>query len=244
MTIDVVSVLCGGQGPTQSYVSDGRPLIELHNFCNNQNNGLSPCVCYNRLLYQSASDVIAYIHDDVTIHDPNWLGRVHSLFASNPECVCVGFGGATALGSPDLYKQRYQLSNMARRGYCSNQTDWQTHGSHEKGDKRVAVVDAFFMAVRTNFLRDLGGWPVDHLTHHCLDLWVACEAAHAKKEVWMTGVHCTHHGGGSSTKPAYQQAKWLQGRSLEQDHQRPHRWLYEEYSDVLPIEIKGGADAA
>jgi hypothetical protein len=57
--------------------------------------------------------------------------------------------------------------------------------------------------------------------------------------VWMAGVSCTHHGGGTSTKPSYAQAKWLQGGSLESDHQKPHEWLYREFSDVLPIEVKG-----
>ena len=237
MTVEVVSVLCGGQGPSQSWVADGRPLIELADKYNNQNNALSPCVCYNRLLYKSSADVLVYLHDDVTIHDSNWLNRITHLF-NNSECVCVGFGGATQLGHDDLYKVGYRLPYMARQGYVSNQTDWQTHGGLEKGDKRVAVVDAFCMAVRTSFLAGVGGWSVKHLTHHCLDLWLACEAARAGKQVWMAGVSCTHHGGGSSTKPAYQRAKWLQGGSLEEDHRRPHKWLFDNYRDVLPIRVK------
>ena len=213
MIIDVVSVLCGGQGPRQSFGADSDPRIYLDDAYDNADNHTSPCQAYQSLLNNTKSDVIAYIHDDVTIHEPNWRSRVLSLF-ENPDVVCVGFGGAWGLGMPALYKERYRLSNLARRGYCSNQTDWQTHGQLEKGNKRVAVVDAFFMAVRTDFLRGLGGWPVNRLTHHCLDLWLACEAARAKKQVWMCGVHCTHHGGGSSTKPAYEQAGWLQGRTL------------------------------
>ena len=51
----------------------------------------------------------------------------------------------------------------------------------------------------------------------------------------MVGVDCTHHGGGSSTKPLYRDAKWLQGGSMETDHQLPHKWLYDNYRDVLPI---------
>ena len=238
MTYDVVSVLCGGNGPQQSYAADVEPRIYLDDAYDNTSNRVSPCAAYDVLLHESKADVLMYIHDDVTIHGMSWIDRVMSIFQSRPDCVCVGFGGATQLGHDDLYKSRYRLSNMARQNYVSNQTDWQTHGEQEKGEKRVAVVDAFFMAVRTDFLRGLSGWPVDRLTHHCLDLWVACQAARYKKEVWMCGVSCTHHGGGSSTKPTYQSARWLQGRSLESDHTLPHRWLYSEFQDVLPIKVK------
>ena len=236
MMVEVVSVLCGGNGPQQSWHA-GDPMIQLDDEVDNRNNESSPTDCYAALLEASDADVLVYLHDDVTVHDSNWLNRITHLF-NNSECVCVGFGGATQLGHDDLYKVGYRLPYMARQGYVSNQTDWQTHGGLEKGDKRVAVVDAFCMAVRTSFLAGVGGWPIKHLTHHCLDLWLACEAARAGKQVWMAGVSCTHHGGGSSTKPAYQRAKWLQGGSLESDHRLPHRWLYDEYRDVLPIKVK------
>lgn len=237
MTYEVASVLCGGNGPQQSYYSDVNPNIYLDNAYDNSDNVVSPCHAYNELLRDNTADILMYIHDDVTIHDAQWVDRVMRIFRDRPRCVCVGLGGAWGLGHDDLYKTRFRMAHMARQGYASNQTDWKTHGTHEKGDKRVAVVDAFFLAVRTDFMGLVGGWPVGHLTHHCLDLWIACEAARHGREVWMTGVNCTHHGGGSSTKPMYKAAKWLQGRSLEQDHYRPHRWLYEEYKDVLPIRV-------
>lgn len=237
MTYDVVSVLCGGNGPQQSFGADADPMLFLDGKYHNEKNTVSPCQAYE-LLRSNRTDVLMYIHDDVTIHDRNWRRRVTTIFKNQPDCVCVGFGGAEQLGHDDLYKTRYQIQHMARQNYMSNQTDWHVHGTQEKGDRQVAVVDAFFMAVRTDFLRLVGGWPVAHLTHHCLDLWLACEAARHGKEVWMTGVSCTHHGGGSSTKPAYQKAPWLQGGSLEKDHQNPHRWLYREYKDVLPIKVK------
>lgn len=239
MTLSIVSVKCGGNGPCQSYATDTSPYIRLTDVEVNRCNGISPCEAYERLLVRSKADLLVYLHDDVTIHDLNWVRRIVRLF-DNQNCIAVGFGGAVALGHPNLYKLPYQISNMARRGYASNQTDWEVHGELEKGDRRVAVLDAFCMAVRTDFLRDCGGWPTIHLTHHCLDLWLACEAARRGKEIWMAGVSCTHHGGGTSTKPAYRSAKWLRGGSLEEDHRRPHKWLYETYRDVLPLTVIGG----
>lgn len=228
VSYEIVSVLCGGPGvrfpvPRPRYTT-------LYN----RGNEHTPCEMYQRALRYSESEVLIYVHDDVTIHDPNWLVRVLELFG-NPDIVCVGLGGALTLGHPYLYKKPYDIRHMARGSYISNQTDWATHGFHETGSHQVAVVDAFFMAVRWEFLLSIGGWPVHRLTHHCLDLWIACEAARAGKQVWMSGAECTHHGGGSSTKPAYREAKWLQGGSLESDHQEPHVFLYKNYADVLPI---------
>lgn len=228
MTREIVSVYCGGAGLV---VPNGERVRTL----DNTDNKMSPCAAYQHLLQSSEVDVIIYVHDDVTIHDPLWLKKVMSLF-DNPSCVAVGLGGALSLGRRDLYRKPYDIWAMARGGYASNQTDWQVHGTHETKDRRVAVLDAFFMAVRCDWLRRKGGWPVAHLTHHCLDLWLACEVARDQKEIWMTGVDCTHWGGGSSVTDSYAKASWLQGGTMELDHQIPHRWLYETYRDVLPIE--------
>lgn len=246
-----VSVWCGGE----------RVDVPNIHYLDNRENRLTPCQAYQHLLNNTYADALVYIHDDVIIHDSTWHEKLFPLMVDNPNCVAVGLGGATALGSPDLYRTPYDIWQMARRGYASNQTDAEIHGERFTGARRVAVLDAFFMAVRTDWLRtrmtrqplvewddkdhfsdpvtetcDLG-WPVSRLTHHGLDMWLACEAARDKKEIWQVGVSCTHHGGGTSTKSTYADAKWLQGGSRERDHEIPHLWLYKEYRDVLPIVV-------
>ena len=239
MSSEIISVLCGGLGPSW-------PEVARHSKCtyhpiDNRDNHLTPCQAYQEGLEKSDPDtkLLIYIHDDVTIHGPsNWHTLVWlDAFLTSPDTVAVGFGGATSLGHPDLYKRPYRLEDMARGGYMSNQTDAEVHGAREKGFKQVVVLDAFFMAVRKDFLLSIGGWPVEHLSHHCLDLWLACEAARAGKQTWMAGIDCTHHGGGTSIKSIYANAKWLQGGTLDSDHQTPHRWLYETYRDVLPLSL-------
>lgn len=231
MKSELVTVACGGPGFTQPE-DPGAPRLGT---LSNRNNTITPCQAYQYLLEESDADILMYAHDDVSILEPEWYERVLEIFVNRPDCVTVGLGGALSLGHPDLYKRPYRLPDMARGGYRSNQTDWQTHGEQETGSSRVAVVDAFFMALRRDFLLKIGGWPTAHLTHHCLDLWLACEAARHRKETWMVGVGCTHHGGGTSVKDIYREAKWLQGGSLERDHQAPHEFLYSSYRDVLPI---------
>lgn len=233
MTAQIATVLCGSAFPKWPPLSEGDASFT---WLDNSNNQKTPCECYQEILNTCTADILIYLHADVTIHDPEWLTRIMRLF-ENPDCVVAGLGGATSLGRPALYKKPWNIWNLARGGYASNQTDWQVHGSHEAGDRQVAVLDAFCMAVRTEWLRNRGGWPVKHLTFHCLDLWLACEAMRDDKSTFITGASVTHHGGGTSVTDKYAQASWLQGDSLQSDHQTPHRWLFENYRDCLPIVV-------
>ena len=232
MTHQICTVLCGGAGPI---LPEG-PLAPV-SVVRNSNNSVSPCEAYQLLLNWHKSDIIVYLHDDLTIHDPDWLPRLLEPF-SRPDVVAVGFGGATALGNWDLLRKPYRLQNMARGGYISNQTDAEVHGERVTGVHRVAVLDAFCIAVRSKWLRSVGGWPVNHLTFHCLDLWLGCQAARWNKETFMVGISVTHHGGGSSTKSVYQSAKWLIGGSQASDHSEPHKWLLDQFRDVLPLQVQ------
>ncbi len=233
MTVTVCSVQCSGPGFKQ-------PIPGLtHYALDNRKNKRTPCQAYQRLLKEYAdSDILIYVHDDLTIHDPEWLSRLTALF-ENPDCVAAGLGGATSLGRPDLYRKPWNIWNMARGGYASNQRDAEVHGERFTGDRRVAVLDAFLMAVRVEWLLNRGGWPVGHISHHCLDLWLACEAARDNREIWMAGVDCVHYGGGTSVTDKYAKAAWLQAGSIESDHVSPHLWLFDSYRDCLPIGVRG-----
>lgn len=236
LTFEIVSVICGGKGPKfPPRQSRNREFHKHVTLVDNRSNKRTPCQVYQAALEASKADVLIYIHDDVTIHDADWLGRVLDQFGEHT--AAVGLGGATSLGHPNLYKVPYKLQDMARGGYASNQTDWQVHGTQETEARRVAVLDAFFMAVRRDFLLEIGGWPTGYLTHHCLDLWLACEAARHGKDTRIVGASCTHHGGQTSVKALYQDAKWLQGGDTDEDHKRPHFWLYVAYRDVLPLRV-------
>ena len=260
LSAQIASVLCGGTGPKLVFnfhgLTDDFGIEEQERTCfidpsigsgmgnihcrwyDNKKNLVTPCQAYQELLEATEADVQVLVHDDVEVYDPNWLTRIMDVFENNPNCVAVGLGGATSLGRPNLYKQRYRIENMARGGYASNQRDAETHGERFTGDRQVAVLDAFFQAVRVDWLRGIGGWPVEHLSHHCGDLYLACMAARTEREIFMCGIDCLHSGGGTSVKPVYtEKATWLQGGTLASDHTLPHKFLFEEFRDCLPIQI-------
>jgi len=228
MTSTIIVPLCGG---------NDIPSLPNALVVDNRSNSQSPCEIYQEALEMTKSDVLIYAHDDLEIMDGDWNTKVMEQFLLYKDCVAVGLGGATGLGNKDLYRKPFNIWNMARKGYASNQKDAEVHGERFTGVRRVAVLDAFFMAIRTDFLRGVGGWPVDRLTHHCLDLWLACEAARAGNSTFIVGIECHHHGGRSSTSPGYRNARWIQGGTLESEHILPHQWIFDSYRDVLPIEV-------
>lgn len=244
LSFEIATVLCGGPGlklPPHTDKLTSAPLITRYD---NRKNLKTPCQCYQDIylsalsLPQRIPDILIYAHDDAELFDPEWIPKLLAVFEGNPECVVAGLGGATELGREGLYKRPYRISDMARGNYVSAQRDWNIHGGLLSGDHGVVCIDAFFIAVRTEFLTMVNGWPVSHLSHHCLDLWICLEAARRRKQVRAIGIDCMHYGGGTSTKPAYRDAKWLQGGDMVGDHQEPHKWLHREYSDILPIRVK------
>ena len=258
MTVELSSVICGGTGPKLAFnfhglaedfsvdtqtervcfidPSIGAGMGNIHcRWYDNRANLVTPCQAYQALLDATEADVLCYSHDDLTVHDPEWLTRVMELFEGNDRCVAVGLGGALGLGTNDIYKKRYHISQLQRIQYGSNAVDAETHGERVTGTRRVAVIEQFFMAVRVEWLRSRGGWPVGKCGHHMLDAFLACEAARDEKEIWQYAASLLHSGGASSTSDLYKNAKWLAGGTLEEDHRSPHRHIYETYSDVLPL---------
>lgn len=186
--------------------------------------------------------LIAYIHDDVEIKEERWAKRVRREF-NDPTVGLVGFGGAKQHGAADIYKTPYVLQQLGRTGYLSNVDDADTHGERFDGVTDVAVLDGFALVVRRDVLDKAwlrtdptfyGGWPVDHLTFHGYDYYLCCMARRLGYRVRVVGVRCHHHGGRTSTTKQYQDWLAAKGISDVEDHQRSHRWIYEEFRDCLP----------
>jgi GT2 family glycosyltransferase len=228
--IQVASVICGGSGPNVP----GCEVLRIDNTLNQ----LTPCQAYQEALRFTTAEIICYAHDDLDVHDADWLERMQAVFDEHPDCVAVGLGGAVGLGTDDLYRKPYSLWNLARIGYASNQDDAETHGARFTGTRRVAVLEQFCMSIRTEWLRKIGGWPISHLRHHMLDAFIACQAARDQKQLWQVGSSCHHAGGASSTKEIYARAHWLAGGTLAEDHEAPHRWIFDNYRDVLPLDVR------
>lgn len=172
-------------------------------------------------------DILCYLHDDVIIHEKNWQERVLKQF-EDPKVGVVGFGGSLWHGSPDIYKVPYHISQLGRSYYMSNVDDAEVHGARFTGEKDVATHDGFALCCRRRLLESLLGWPVDHLSFHGYDHWITLSAHRLGYRVCLVGIRCHHLGGQTYTKV----------NPDPTDHERAHKWLYEEFRDVLPVMVK------
>jgi hypothetical protein len=202
--------------------------------------------------------IVANLHDDLEIHDPDWAAKVIAAFDRSPQTGLLGFGGAIGLGDADIYEKPYAPVQLARIGFRSNLVDAEVHGARSLLSERVAVLDGFSQIGRREFWeghhRDADPyfatqvpqenrpWAVLEslgLRHHIYDGALGCLAARYGWEVRYLPIRCTHHGGQTAVgDPGY--AAWAQTQHADGDQGfwvDGHWLVYEAFRDVLPIRV-------
>jgi len=187
---------------------------------------------------RAAQKVIAFIHDDTIIHEEDWDVRIEAEF-NDPSVGVVGFGGALQHGDPDIYKVPYRLQQLGRSYYRSNTDDAELHGERFTGSCDVATLDGFALFVRKELLDKAKGFPVNELPpHHSYDYYTTLVAWRHGYRVRLCGIKCYHRGGLTAVSPEY--ATWASKTKWGSDaemHTQGHRWLYDEFVDVLPVRV-------
>eukprot|EP00919_Chromeraceae_sp_WS-2016_P009261 GHVR01021828.1.p1 GENE.GHVR01021828.1~~GHVR01021828.1.p1 ORF type:complete len:277 (-),score=25.60 GHVR01021828.1:158-988(-) len=170
-------------------------------------------------------DIMAYLHDDTIIMERDWIPKVMREF-EDPSVGLVGFGGSRTHGHPDLYKIPYEISQLSRGEYMSNALDAETHGTRYEGPPiDAAVLDGFALIFRREVLEKAGGWPVNDLVFHGYDFWGCCMTHRLGYRIRLVPIKCHHLGGRTSV-----------GQKMDdgQNHAKGHRWIYDNFRDVLP----------
>ena len=183
---------------------------------------------YQAIYERTKEGVIAYIHDDLICLEQDWDYRVMHEFL-DPKVGVVGLAGGTMHGSADLYNPPFIISKLARGGFMSNLREAEIHGKRFTGECNVAVLDGIALFVRREVLRATGGWPVNTpIDYFLYSEWICCMARRLGYKIRMVGVKCDHLGGRSTG--LNQTAKF--------DYEGEHRWLWENFKDVLPVEVQ------
>jgi hypothetical protein len=203
---------------------------------------------------EAGYDLIACFHDDLALHDPDWVHKVETHFVRHPTCGLAGFGGAIGLGDQDLYQKPYEPTQLARVGFRSNLQDAELHGLRSRLPERVACLDGFSQIGHANFFQ---GWnrtklaaaepdaaPWQHLedlgiVHHFYDGLLGCLAKRYEWEVWYLPIACHHYGGRTAVGDRGYQS-WAQTQVSGGDHgfwESAHKLGYEAFRDVLPIRV-------
>lgn len=194
--------------------------------------------------------LIAYLHDDLIVLERNWDARVCTTFISDPDAVLAGFSGTKGLGHSDIYKEPYHLTQLSRQGpLLSNlYLHAEFHGERTTETQPVAFVDGFSLILRQSFLDVIDGWSwwPKECVHHAYDYGIACQAKRSGGSVWLVPVDCDHgvqdpvnHGrsAGTSGSNHYQKLAATYGGDAAV-HAASHRFVYDEFKDVLPIRVQ------
>lgn len=187
----------------------------------------------------NVGDILAYFHSDLFIHERDWDLRVLREF-EDPNVVLVSFFGAKELGRSNIYVDPYDFRQLARGGCYSNMRDWFNHGQRCTGAMDVAMIDSFSLIVRRSFLDEIGGWPMHCPPSHGSDMWLCMMAARHKKKVRLVGIDCSHASGGVRGDGTFDYPAWAAKTTWGSDaamHRWWHKYLYEEFRDVLPIRV-------
>jgi len=185
------------------------------------------------------ADLIVYLHSDTFTLAHGWDETVIQEFADERVAV-AGFFGAKRLGARDIYKLPYDYRQLARADCWSNMTDAEAHGRRTTDAQDVAVIDSFACIVRRSFLNACGGWPVaSYPPNHFSDLWISLQAHRAGMRVRLIPIACAHKGGGTDLG-GFDYAAWAattKWRDNHAMHRTGSRMIYDEFRDVLPVEV-------
>ena len=192
-------------------------------------------------IYQaSGQDIIAYFHNDLTIHQTGWDEVVLAQF-DDPSVAIVSFNGALGHGADDIYYTPYQTVQLARYHFMSNLTDAEAHGRRWLHPCNVATVDSFSMIIRRTFLDEIGGWPIDRYPpSHASDYWICLMAHRHGYKVRYVPISCTHTSGGVRGDGRFDYPKWIAATKWKSDancHKISHELIYNDFGDILPVRV-------
>jgi hypothetical protein len=211
----------------------------------------------------SDQHVIAYLHDDLFMREDGWNTRIARCFA-NPEVTLAGVLGSPGLGRDEIYRDPYEFWHLSRTiATWSNVGNAEIHGERVTTEREVVFVDGVAMCLRRDFLDKVGGWSwwPPNLVHHAYDYGLSCMVRRHGGRVWLVPVACKHgvrdfegirevehrvdpieesagggHSGTYGAKVYTDLADKYGGDTAV--HRAGHRWVYDEFRDVLPLRMR------
>jgi len=200
------------------------------------NIGVRPAL--NEIWKNTEADIIVYTHNDVDFFENGWDEKVRKAFDEIDNVGIVGAYGAKGLGSQDIYKTDYKMSQLARSVCVSDcPMDMEVHGFRnlENSYENVAVFDGFFMAIKKELLDKTGGFSDILPTHHNYDNLICIESLKLGYENIVIPLGIQHRGG--MTDVSQDWTKGL-GKTKQEVHAESHPPLYEHLRGVLPVYIE------
>jgi glycosyltransferase involved in cell wall biosynthesis len=188
-----------------------------------ENNGeYSLTEVYNKILEQSANDIVVLLHDDIYFDSKNWGQKILNHFKRNSDYGILGLAGTTNM--PKSAKWWEDFSKM--KGIVNHEHEgkkWESKYSQSKGNELddVVLVDGLFIVINKKninkkFNEEIGGfhfYDVDFSFRNFIE---------GVKIGVMYDVRVTHKSIGQTNE------QWEKNREI----------FAEKYKDILPVKVK------
>jgi len=245
--IPLILIDNGSTPPVASWLFDFSkefPLVKVRIIHNQENVGVTKSLNQAWELTKEGCckpDFIFYSHSDVLIQELGWDVKVKTALEEIKPIGVMGFGGAKGIGTPDLYKEPYVISQLIRTGFFSNMQDAENHGRRMTNDvEPCAVLDGFTLIVNTKLLEEIDGFD-EHYKFHMYDEDLCVQAIQHGYFNFVLNIACKHNGGRTSTSADYD--TWLRKQNINGDleiHQEAHTYFYEKFRGFIPLMFYGG----
>lgn len=176
---------------------------------------------YHDTLETVETDIVVFIHDDITFLKKGWGKEIIRLFKENPDYGIIGVAGSAQFDNNGAwwnYRKRYGQVLHRHEG-----KSWLTAFSPllEHDLEEVCVIDGLFMAVDKTRVKKNFDLNLEHFDFYdisfCLDNFLSKEC----KIGVTTNIRLAHNSVGE-LKPT-----WYEGRN----------YIKEKYKDAFPIDM-------
>jgi hypothetical protein len=208
------------------------------------------------------AEVIACLHDDLLVSEPDWDQKLLAHFDTHPDCGLAGFGGAWGLGDEQAGQGIYRPTWLVRRGFMSNMQDAEAHGTRVTEPRKIACLDGFSQVFRRTFLQGrhhngvgpniafdgtlfsiLQDWGV---MHHAYDAATGAFARYLSWDTWLLPF-AVHHKGGQTAVGDAQYNEWARTHAQKLPDstsvgdqvfwEQAHKIIWQRLGHLLPFEV-------
>lgn len=228
----------GSSDPVENFFRDTLRPKRLKFISNDTNQGMVKT--YQQIFDQVTTDLVAIIHNDVLVYEPNWDLRIRRIFTQIPQLGSAGFFGSQGVG---IIGERIQDPQFpGQMAGISNMLEAEVHGIRLQ-DQYVpaAILDGFMMIFSMEMIKTIGGLDQQYQYHHLYDRELPLAALAAGYKNIVVNVPCHHLSGVTANNAGYQ--NWI-NQTLDHDqadqftHDHNTNLFRHKWAKYLPIYVE------
>ena len=144
----------GSTDPVETFFRDTLRPKRLEYVQNPDNLGM--VATYNQIFSRVKTDLVAILHNDVFVYEPQWDRRVVKAFNDLDRLGCLGFFGAAGVGP--IGERIQDPEYRGQMAGISNLLEAEQHGARLQNPYcPAAILDGFAMAFHMEMVHQAGG---------------------------------------------------------------------------------------